>query len=53
VKIYTEKLGFVYENGFFGAVDVLYEKFLWIPPAYINSLSEISFLNPPIVSSGS
>ncbi|MDA9129154.1 CYTH domain-containing protein [Candidatus Gracilibacteria bacterium] len=47
VKEYSEKLGFTYSDGIFGAVDELYFLELGIAHNVINTMPEISFENPP------
>jgi len=47
VREYTEKLGFDYNEWVFGAVDEIYLRELGLPREYINTLSIITFDNPP------
>ncbi len=43
----SKELGFVFENGLFGGIDVVYEKVLGIPAKELITLPEITFSNPP------
>lgn len=47
VRGYTERLGFVFEDGLFGGSEVVYEKELGIPSDILIKLPVISFDNPP------
>mgnify|MGYP003969465985 CR=1 FL=1 len=48
VKEVVEMLGYDYDKAIFGAVDVIYEMKLGIPPSVINNgTPEITFENPP------
>lgn len=47
VKMYSEKLGFDYNDWIFWTVDEIYYKELWLSHDYINSLPIITFENPP------
>lgn len=47
VKKYVKKLWFDYNEWLFWSVDQVYLKELWISPKTINSLTEITFKNPP------
>ncbi len=48
VKEVSEKLGFIWQDAYFGATDEIYEKELGIPREIINQkTSEITFENPP------
>ncbi len=48
VRKASQDLGFDFNDALFGSVDVFYKKELDIPFDIINSLSEITFANPPI-----
>ena len=48
VRKASQDLGFDFNDALFGSVDVVYKKELDIPFDIINSLSEITFANPPI-----
>jgi len=48
VREVSVELGLMYDRAIFGAVDIVYEKMLGIPPEVINKRTpEITFKNPP------
>lgn len=47
VKNICTELGFVFEDGVFGSIDMVYEKLLGIPAQNIIVLPEITFSKPP------
>lgn len=47
VRWIAEKLWLNFNNAYFGAVDVIYEKVLWISKKDFNDLKLITFDNPP------
>jgi adenylate cyclase class 2 len=47
VMVTSKELGFVFENGLFGSIDMVYQKVLGIPAKELITLPEITFSNPP------
>lgn len=44
----AKELGFSWKSAFFGAVDVMYQYHMNLPPETINNMAVITFDNPPV-----